>query len=476
MSSYVQYQDMRSTLPAEGSFKTLPGKEGLTPDKNVSIVVLDDDPTGTQTVHGVPVITEWTTEAIANEFAAATPLFFILTNSRSLKEVDAVKLASLIGLNIKEAGIKTGREYRVISRSDSTLRGHYPSEVDSLEATLYAKDVTQVLIPAFFEGGRYTLDGIHYVHEKDDLVPVAETPFAADAVFGFKNSRIADWVKEKSGEKKSSHSIVEISLRQIRTGGVEAVLEILLNLKSHSILIVDAFSYSDLEIVSRAFRLAEHQGKVFLYRTGASFVRSYAGMGVRGALNPIELKRASKYGGLIVVGSYVPRTTAQLRYLRNMVDFPAFELKLTPGLDPKDLRAQARQIIQEAESSLREGMDVIIYTSRSVVMQEQAESNLDFGNLVSQMLVDIVSEIHVKPRFLIAKGGITSSDIATKALGVKRAIVLGQLLPGVPVWNLGPESRFPGMPYFIFPGNVGGDGALYEAYRKLSGGETSWPS
>ena len=69
------------------------------------------------------------------------------------------------------------------------------------------------------------------------------------------------------------------------------------------------------------------------------------------------------------------------------------------------------------------------------------------------------------------KGGITSSDVGTKALAVKKARVLGQIQPGIPVWQTGAESRFPGTPYVIFPGNVGEDGTLKAAAEVLLGGK-----
>ncbi len=96
-----------------------------------------------------------------------------------------------------------------------------------------------------------------------------------------------------------------------------------------------------------------------------------------------------------------------------------------------------------------------------------AESSLAIGRRVSDGLVAIVRAISVRPRYLLAKGGITSSDIATQGLGVKRALVLGQLLPGVPVWQLGPETRYPGLGYIVFPGNVGGPQALAEVVLGL---------
>ena len=78
-----------------------------------------------------------------------------------------------------------------------------------------------------------------------------------------------------------------------------------------------------------------------------------------------------------------------------------------------------------------------------------------------------MQRIQIAPRYILAKGGITSSDIATRALNVKKAMVLGQILPGVPVWKLGAESRFPNLAYIVFPGNVGDDRALIAVVRQL---------
>ena len=98
----------------------------------------------------------------------------------------------------------------------------------------------------------------------------------------------------------------------------------------------------------------------------------------------------------------------------------------------------------------------------------RSRQNLDIGAACLQRPRGRWSRrLEVRPRYLIAKGGITSSDLATKGLGVKRARVLGQILPGVPVWELGPETKFPGLPYVVFPGNVGGPEALQDAVQKL---------
>ena len=110
------------------------------------------------------------------------------------------------------------------------------------------------------------------------------------------------------------------------------------------------------------------------------------------------------------------------------------------------------------------------HRARIEVREAELESNTArSGPCRDAQLIEIVRSLDVQPRYLVAKGGITSSDVATHGLGIKRAMVPGQILPGVPVWRSGTESRYPGMPYIVFPGNVGGPEALVEivtAFRR----------
>jgi uncharacterized protein YgbK (DUF1537 family) len=119
---------------------------------------------------------------------------------------------------------------------------------------------------------------------------------------------------------------------------------------------------------------------------------------------------------------------------------------------------------------MRQDATVVIYTSRELVAASGDESLL-VGQAISQALVDIVRSIDIRPQLLVAKGGITSSDIATRACQVERATVLGQALPGVPVWRCGPESRQPGLSLVVFPGNVGGVDALSAVVRSRHAGQ-----
>jgi len=139
------------------------------------LVVLDDDPTGTQTCHDINVLTTWSTSVLVSELSL-TPAgsgFFILTNSRALHPDDARKLITEICNNLKEAAKQVGTEVEVVLRGDSTLRGHFPLEPEAVEDVLGKSDVW-ILAPFFLQGGRYTIGDVHYVAEGDNLVPVSE--------------------------------------------------------------------------------------------------------------------------------------------------------------------------------------------------------------------------------------------------------------------------------------------------------------
>jgi len=167
-------------------------------------------------------------------------------------------------------------------------------------------------------------------------------------------------------------------------------------------------------------------------------------------------------GGLFIVGSHVPRTTSQVNALLNHAGMVSIVISVDALLDESRRWDEIKRVARQADQALQEDEDVVVFTSRRLVKGIDAESSLSIGQQVSQGLVSILRQIPTRPRYLVGKGGITSSDIATQGLNVKRALVLGQILPGVPLWQLGPESRYPGLPYVVFPGNVGGPESLVE--------------
>jgi len=466
MTKSVKKDDLLRALPPEWPHDLRPLIADRVMESDTKIVVLDDDPTGTQTVHGVPVLTEWSAGILRAELEREGTAFYVLTNSRSLPLPQARSMNLEIGRSLRLASKKSGLPFAVVSRSDSTLRGHFPGEVDALADGLAQDFDAWIVVPFFLEGGRYTIRDTHYVDEGGSLVPAAQTEFARDKVFGYESSDLRKWVEEKTGKAVPSESVLSVSLDDLRKGGPDRVTELLSRLHGARVCIVNAAGYRDLEVFVLGLLKAEAMGRRFLYRTAASFVQVRAGIRPRPLLSRDDLGLPETGGGLTVVGSHVPRSTQQLRELLALRDVIGGEIRVESILDEGRRTAEIERLARLADESIRRGEDLVIYTSRRLITG-RAEENLAIGSRVSEALTSVVRLISSKPRYLIAKGGITASDIATKGLNVKRAMVLGQILPGVPVWRLGSESRFPGIPYVVFPGNVGGGDALASTVQTL---------
>ncbi len=428
-----------------------------------TIVVLDDDPTGTQTLYNVPVITQWTENAIENEIKHS-PLFFILTNSRSLQSNEANELGKLLGERLKTMAAKHHKKLIVISRSDSTLRGHYPSEVDALAKGLGLHSAKHMLIPAFFEGGRYTFNDIHYVREGDTFTPAGETPFANDSTFGYKNSNLKDWIQEKTNSQVPSKMVYSFGLDSIRNNDSSQLSNALGS--NHKCYIANATTYGDLGNIALA---CLKSNPPLIYRTAASFVNAIAGIPPKELLSKKAIQNNNNTnGGLVVIGSYVPKTTAQLNHITKKLDAEFFELNVTQLLEDSTSTNKLLEISKNIDKQIKNGKTVVVYTGRQVITGKTKQESLKIVNRVSGFLISIVKNLQIEPRFIIAKGGITSSDIAVKALNITRAKVVGQIIKGLPVWKLGNEAKFPNMHYIIFPGNVGGDDALYNLINKIT--------
>jgi uncharacterized protein YgbK (DUF1537 family) len=467
-SKRVHKQTLISRQAPEWPESLLPAIRNQILESKRTIVVLDDDPTGTQTVYNVPVLTDWSVDILEKELQLEPDIFYILTNSRSLPVQQAKELNIEIGRNLLKASERASRSFVIVSRSDSTLRGHYPGEVDALLSVLDNPVDGCIITPYFLEGGRLTINDIHWVEEGEWLIPANETPFSKDSYFGYQNAELKKWVEEKTGGRVISSNVFSITIDDIRRGGPEAVYEKLMRCENEAVCIVNSITLRDMEVFVHALLSAESQGKHFLYRTAASFAQIRAGLPTRNLLSAEDIINDRNNGGLIIAGSYVPKTSRQLETLIDKTSVFPIEAHVDALIKDGSQQKEIQRIVSSAEEKVLSGTDVVIYTSRNLVKGKNSEADLKIGQQVSMSLVEIVKGIQVKPRFLVAKGGITASDIATEALNIKRAIVMGQILPGVPVWKTGMESQFPGLAYIVFPGNVGGEDALVKIVEKLS--------
>ena len=420
------------------------------------VIVLDDDPTGTQTVHSLPVLTSWDESVLEEEFQRKSRCFYISTNTRSLPKPEVEELILSLCNSIRKVSEKMGINCLVISRGDSTLRGHYPYELIRQEEGLGRRGELHVLIPAFFEGGRYTVGDVHYVREGDQLIPVGNTPFAQDSSFGYQCSHLKEWVEEKNNGKLEASEVFSISIPGIR-GKLDGLVNEIKRIPLESTVIVNAFSYGDLFRFIWAFL---RSGRTATFRTAASFVSAFLTLKPKELLMGEELLSPSQMGGLIVVGSHVPMTTQQLTYLCKHTSIHPIEMEVSKLLKEDNPKRILLGLLREIEETLNSGQDVVLYTSRNHIKGKNREDSLEIGRKISAWLVYLVESLDTQPAFLVAKGGITSSDTATQGLKVRRAWVMGQVMQGVPVWKLGPESKFPGLSYIIFPGNVGQEDSL----------------
>lgn len=259
-----------------------------------------------------------------------------------------------------------------------------------------------------------------------------------------------------------------MTLEDIRTGGPEAVTKKLIALAPRSVCIANAVTMRDLEVVALACLNAEDAGQTLLYRTGASFVRAYAGLQKKPLLDATALALPQTGAGIVVIGSHVPMTTQQLHHLTTHTTLATIELKANRLLAPEQRVSEIARVLRVLKDHFSAERDTVLYTSRELITGTSAADSLRIAGMVSQALVEIVKQLPAQPRYVVAKGGITSSDLATKGLNVKKMYVLGQVLPGVPANRLGEESRFPGLAYIVFPGNVGKEDALTTLVHQLS--------
>ena len=400
---------------------------------NCKLVVLDDDPTGIQTVHGCLLITQWDEDSVRKGFEDAESFFYILTNTRAMTREEAEQVTR----EAMEMVVKVNQDYGyrliIVSRSDSCLRGHFPLETDVMRQCLVAHGYSVYektpFCPAFIEAGRVTIDGVHYMRDGERLIPVSETEFARDNVFAYHTSVLRDYIPEKGA-------------------------------KPDDYIIVNAQGYDEL------YRFAEHLTSSLLpltssivIRSSSSLPKAISGIADIPLLDRTILKQAGV--GCFIVGSHVKKTTQQLEHLLQQEGTCAIEVDVQRILDDAPLlMSETLDTIQQVVDM---GLTPVVYTSRQEIRLDDANLRQHLGQQVSDFLVDIVYRLPFTPAYLVGKGGITSHDILTKGLGIKSARVLGQIINSVPCVM---AEKFP---YIIFPGNVGNEQSLSEVFNKLKG-------
>ena len=431
------------------------------------VLVLDDDPTGIQTMQNIEILTTWEPDLVDRTLREQPRILYLLTNSRALDEAAAVKLTASVVAILRSAAQKNQIRFSPISRSDSTLRGHYPAELGPFVDLLSQPPDGHLIVPAYPEGGRIVFDGCHFVfdHASHRYLPVTETDFSKDPTFGFSHYRLSEWVEEKSKGAWKASQVLSVPLRMLRQGGPDEVAALLLQAEHNVPIVVDTVTDADLVVLSAGLLRAENAGKRFLCRTAAPFVRSRLGE-LPGAT--LDASVIGSGPGLVLVGSYVQRSTEQLAQARALPNVDSIELLVDHLFEQADAERHLTGVVEAIESSLAAKRTALVFTSRGLVSQRGQLNHVQISAVVSEALSSIPAKLSKPPTWLVAKGGITSNDVLTKGLKAKRALVLGQVASGVSALKLGPESASPGLSFIVFPGNVGGPSTLADLIRSLN--------
>ena len=404
----------------------------MKPDKKYRLVILDDDPTGIQTVHGCLLITQWDEATVRMALQHEQPFFYMLTNTRAMTREEAARVVRSAMETVLEVNREFGYRLIFISRSDSCLRGHFPLETDVMRQVLQEYGVKVwpkvPFCPALIEAGRVTIDGVHYMKDGERLIPVSETEFARDNVFAYHTSVLADYIREKETNPEEYQ-------------------------------IVNAATYDELYAFTKTLfnEIKDFDGAVVI-RSSSSLPKAMSGIADKTLLDRSILKEDGV--GCFIVGSHVQKTTRQLNALLAGQGVVGIEVDVDRVLHDGD--ALMQELLTKMKQRAEEGLTPVVYTSRKEVRLKDVDERQHLGQCISDFLVEMVARLPFVPSYLVAKGGITSNDILTKGLALKSAVVLGQIVPNVPCVM---TDHFP---YIIFPGNVGGDDSLREVYEKLN--------
>ena len=450
------------------------------------IVVLDDDPTGSQTVHSCPLLLQWDRATLLEGLAHPSPLLFVLANTRALAPEAAAARVQDIARALKGAmaELDAFTHWLIVSRGDSTLRGHFPVEVDGLEAELGPFDAT-FLVPAFLQGGRTTVAGVHLLHGE----PVHTSAFGRDGLFGYGTSFLPEWVAEKTSGRIPADQVELVGLEEL-DAAEQDLLQRLAGLEGNRCVAVDAERPQQLGALAAAVReltapsAAECWGRPrrFLSQSAASWIEALAQLPPQ-PLAPADLAQLRRVDGggaplpgLVLVGSHVPLADAQLEVLLAEPGCGGVEIavaklaRVLEGPVAKEMLASLEQAwLEQLEAALAAGQTPVLFTSRGELACRSSAERRRLGLELAALMARLAAALAPQLGYLISKGGITTHTLLADGLGLARVELQGQLLPGLSLVLTPSEGVVPDLPVLTFPGNLGDSETLRAAWQLMKG-------
>lgn len=427
---------------------------------DLDLIVLDDDPTGTQALADVPVLLRWDTPALRRVASAGHDVVHLMTNSRALSAADARRLVG----EAARAAASAWPDADVVLRGDSTLRGHLLPEYEAVRDVRFpGDDPVMLLAPALPDAGRITVDGVHLLDRGGRRLPLHETEYAADPELGYRNARLLAWAEERSGGYFRAPDGAEVSLDRLRAGGPAVVSDVLASLaagRRPAVCVVDAVSESDLALLAAGWADARRRGVPVVLRCAPAFVGVATGRAASGIVQfPVPSGPV-----LVVCGSYVPATARQLAALRARHPSSLVEADLAALLNAHP--PGGTSLVGAVVARLREAGLAVLHTPRTGL---GGPGNHERQGLVAQALAAVVGDVwrtaDPRPGVVVTKGGVTSAITIRDGLGAARARVVGPVATGVSHWEV--ETGRQTLPCLVVPGNVGGDDLLVRLIEGL---------
>ena len=404
------------------------------------IIVFDDDPTGSQTVRGCPLLLEFSPSGLAAGLADPSPLLFLLTNSRALEPDEARLHLRQLCRRLRPLLDQLDRPWLVVSRGDSTLRGHTPLEHDVIRAELGPFHAS-LLVPAFPQGGRTTCQGVHLLHGQ----PLHQTPFSQDRRFSYPSSDLPVWLEHNSAGAIAAAQVIRLS----SAAGLE-------QLQAGDWAVLDAADPQDLDAIGSAVIAELAQGRRHLCQSAASLLNGLSGIRSR-LLGPAELPPIQA-GGVVLVGSHVPLTDQQLTALLEEPQCTGVEFSLDS--DARDWPA----LTAELEVIRAQGRTPVLFSSRGERSGLSPQQQRQLASAMAQVVLGLEPPLG----YVIAKGGTTSLTLLAEGLGFQQLRLLGQLQPGLSIVQPEqPHGRFGALPVVTFPGNLGDQDSLRRCWQQL---------
>ena len=447
------------------------------------VIVIDDDPTGSQTVHSAPLLLRWDPDSLRRGLRHPSPLLFVLANTRALEPEAARERVREIcrGLRLVLSELESAGEldrWLVVSRGDSTLRGHFPLEVDVISEELGPFDAT-LLVPAFLPGGRTTRGGVHYLHGE----PVHTTDFARDRLFGYSNSFLPEWVAEKTGGVIPAEAVERLDLAEL-DGPAEALQARLASFGAQDVVAVDAERPEQLAALGAAvWKVTDpalERPRCLLFQSAASLINGLVPLPPQ-PLDPAGLAVLRRCGNsaeslpvLVMVGSHVPLADQQLEQLLKEPACEGIEISVTKlarvlesPMASELIRSLEQSWLGQLQDVLDRGHTPVLHSSRGELMCATDQLRRRFGLELTSLMARLAGALAPQLGLIISKGGITTHTMLADGLGLDWVELQGQLLPGLSVVLTPAGSKVPRLPVITFPGNLGDASGLRDAWRLM---------